>query len=167
MPKSKKLDPKKYAKFKNEPNWQMKIDEQKLNLQANNYKDKISLAKILQSARALKEEKEQEVSQLNVEIEAATQMLTELLTEEGINSFETSDGWKFIGKVSVFVSISDEGKAEFYQWLRKHDHGEMFSVNYMTASAMVKERIENGLEIPPGVKIFAKESITVYKPRGE
>jgi len=166
VPKS-KIDKTKLAKFQNEPKWQDKVDDQKNSLRSNGYTDKVKLAKILQSARALKEEKEQEVTDLNVEIEAATQMMTELLADEGINSFRTADGWQFVQRTSVFVSIADEGKAEFYQWLKDNDHEDLFSVNYMTASAMVKERLEEGLEIPPGVKLFLKESISVAKPKGE
>lgn len=157
-----KTELKKLTKFAQPEDWQQKVDKVKADLRKKGINDKQKLARILKAARADKDAAEEDIKEANTTIEAVNQMMVSLLDEEGINSFRTQDGWQFIQKSELYVAVEDKGN--FYAWVKETGQEDLFTINYMTAASVVKDQLEQGQSLPPGVKIFLKESITVRKP---
>jgi hypothetical protein len=123
----------------------------------------VELAHILAEAKTNKELHEALVKKDNEKIEAINQLMNVLFEDAGYTSFKLPDGRTFFQKQDVYVSV--EQKEEFYAWLDANveDPDSLYSINYMTAASLVKTRIEEGKELPPGVKVFIKESVQIRK----
>lgn len=163
MTKKSNIDKKGLVKFEQPATWQSEIDRIKQTYREQGVTDKVELAITLAEIRREKDGLEEQVGICNTRIEALNQMLLLVLEDEGINSFRLPDGRQFIGKGMVLPSVQD--REAFYTWVKKNKMEELFTINYQTAAAMIKERMENGLAVPPGVAVFIKESITIVKAR--
>lgn len=141
------------VKFQQEPSWQQEIDALKPEIL------KLKNAEISEYFSGLKDEKaelEKQIKEINTKLEACSQILVERLEEDGITSFKTDLGTFYI-KDEPYSSVSD--RPAFYSWVRENKLEDLFTIHYQTMSGMVKERLENGEELPPGISVFMKSSI--------
>lgn len=113
--------------------------------------------------RAEKEELEARIKELNIGIEATSQLMIHEMEGHGENSFRLDTGETLAIKDEPYCSVED--KDAFNAWVHESGQEGLFSVHYQTLSALTKDRMINGQNPPPGIKVFLKQSITRYKAR--
>jgi uncharacterized protein YaaN involved in tellurite resistance len=141
------------VRFSQDQSWQEEIDKLKPELTK---KSNTELSKHYSDLKDLKEDLEAKIKKLNTEIEACSQILVDRLDEDGIQSFKTDTGTFFI-KDEPYSTVSD--KQAFFKWVKDQGLEDLFTVHYQTMSGMVKERLLNGEELPPGISVYMKSSI--------
>jgi hypothetical protein len=144
----------KLVKFEVEPEWQQKIDQLKPDMMKLKNAD---LGELFSGLKDRKSELEGQIRELNTQLEAISQVLIERMETDAIQNFKTSDGTTIFIKDEPYTSTSD--KQALFQWIRDTEQEDLFSVHYQTLSAIVKERLESGEELPPGVAVYMKSSI--------
>lgn len=82
---------------------------------------------------------------------------------DGTNMFRLDSGESLSIKDEPYTSVED--KPAFMKWLHETEQDDLLSVHYQTMNSMVKERLESGRNVPPGLKVFIKQSITRRKAR--
>jgi len=110
-----------------------------------------------------KDELEAKVKALNVDLEALSQLMISEMEAEGSNSFRLATGESLSIKDEPYCSV--ENKDTFLTWVKESNLSDLLTVHYMTLSSMTKDRLKQGLNPPPGIKVFLKQSITRYRAR--
>lgn len=163
--------PGKYSHLKNtltrftaEPDYQERVnrkkDEIKQNLKDEGLNPSASnLGLILVKARLEKDRLEDLVKAQNLIIEAMQQELVDLLESQDFTSLKLGNGVSISIKDDVYVTVKD--KQVFHTWVRESNLEDLFSVNYQTMSSMVKNKLIDGEELPPGIDTYFKQSIMV------
>jgi hypothetical protein len=106
-----------------------------------------------------KKELEAEISQLNIELKALSDLGVESLESDGMQKIDLAAGG--------YVSISDkprtstEDKAKVLAWIKKNKMQDLLTLSYQTLSAMNNERLLAGKAVIPGTKIFMDTKLTV------
>lgn len=90
-----------------------------------------------------------------------------LVGPDGRGRFTHSSGNLVYLRVKVWASIKKDAQEETFAWLKAHGHGSLVRevVNPQTLSAFVRERIEDGEPLPPGIST-AMETVAVIKGAG-
>lgn len=150
--------------FSAEPEYQsrvnMKKQEIKTYLQSKDYPlSATSFGRILVSARLEKARLEDLVKEQNLIIEAMNQELVDQMESNEMINIKLADGVSLGIKDDVYCSVDD--KEQFHAWIKANGLEDLFSVHYQTMSAMVKARLVEGEDIPPGIKPYFKQSIIV------
>lgn len=115
------------------------------------------------AVRDEKDELEERIKKLNVELEALSQLLITDMEREGTDLFRLQTGESLSIKDEPYVSIAN--KDVFLGWIKQNNMEDLLTVHYMTMSSMTKDRLVQGLEPPPGLKVFLKQSITRRRAR--
>lgn len=108
---------------------------------------------------AEKKQLEAQISQLNIELKALSDMGVECLESDGIQKVDLAAGG--------YVSISDkprtstEDRAKVLAWIKKNKMTDLLTMNYQTLSAMNNERLLAGKPVIPGTKIWMDTKLTV------
>lgn len=118
------------------------------------------LAAIYGKLREKKDFHNSEISVLELEIEAITQLFVQRFEDEGIQSQRFEDG--------VLISISDapypvvKDKLALREWINKNDLTDLLSVNYQTLASLVKERLSGAVNesLPDGVDVYMKTTLS-------
>lgn len=101
-----------------------------------------------------------------------------LIDATGHGAFTHSSGAGVSLRVQVWASIAKTDEAGnptdayvngVYKWLEDNGHGSLIkhSVHAQTFSAFVRERIEDGEPLPPGIKTSMETMAVVRRPKGE
>lgn len=161
---------KQMTRFQQPTEYQAKVDVEKQRVaRAIGTTDKQGLAGILSMHRVRKESLEEQIKDQNVAIEAISQLLLDVLEDEGISSFKLENGNQIVIRDEVYCSVKGgEGRDLFHTWVRANGLDDLFTVNHQTMSALVKERILNEQlpeveRVPPGVETFWKASISLRR----
>lgn len=81
---------------------------------------------------------------------------------EGFDSMKL-DGVQYVRKATLYGQVQDLD--EFRTWCHEHDHrAEDFlkeAVQAARLNELVREAVDNGAELPPGVGFYAREYISV------
>jgi hypothetical protein len=149
----------KFVRFVQEPSYQQLVDKQK---QVYLPMSRLDRCVQLMEARKKKDELEDLVKLRNIEIEALNQLLVEDLEGED-ESKVTNTAGTFSIRDSPYPQVKD--RVAYLKWIREQDLEDLLTVNYQTTAGMVKDRIEKGEEIPPGIEVFVKTSIACYPPK--
>ncbi len=102
---------------------------------------------------------EAEISELNIELEALSQLGCEAMESDGAQKIDLSAGG--------YVSISDrpyssvEDRAKVFAWVKKNKMTDLLTLHYQTLSALNNERLVEGKPLIPGTKVFMKTKLTV------
>jgi phage host-nuclease inhibitor protein Gam len=142
------------TRFQQEPSWQEEIDKHKKELATQKNAD---IASRYSELKDQKKELEEKIKAMNAELEACSQILVDRLETDGTSSFKLTNGTSFFIKDDPYSSVQD--KPALYKYLKENGMEDLFSVNYQTLSAIMKERLENGEELLPGVAVYMKTSI--------
>lgn len=118
--------------------------------------------------RDLKQSKkdfEEDLRAVNLELQAITEAAHELFEEWKIETIRTSDGYLSTGH-DIYCSVTDRDRA--IHWLRRNELENIlkFDFSWQTLNAVIKERAQNGLNLPEelnGIKIYLKPKITFRK----
>jgi hypothetical protein len=126
--------------------------------------DAASLAIDYAERDAKKKQLEAEISQLNIELEALSQLGVDALEDSGANKIDLTAGG--------YVSISDrlytstEDREKLFAWIKQHKLQSLLTLNYQTLSGLNNERIIAGKPLVPGTKVFIKTQLTVRGVNG-
>lgn len=152
------------TKFTNELDYQDRVNDEK-----NKIREFLSsrgrscsaanFGEVLIESRREKDRLEELEKEQNLRIEALNQILVELLEGEDYTSLKMTNGVSLTIKDDVYANV--ENKEIFYNWIEEQGLDDLFSVNYQTMASMVKTKLIDGLPIPPGIKTYFKQSITV------
>lgn len=139
--------------------WQNKVDELKNSLQYQQDPAQLSI-----EFRRLKDEKEAleaKIRELNVAIAAHDIALAAWLEEAGLTQFKTDDGDTLFIKDEPYTSVEDREK--WMGWIQETKQEALLSVNYMTMNSIVKDRLQQGQPVPPGLKVYIKTGINIRR----
>jgi hypothetical protein len=115
--------------------------------------------------RELRDDLEKRSKHINKTVEAIQRLLVERLESDGASSVRLADGGGVDLDDQPYSSVEDPRK--FIAWVKAQGMEDMLTLHWGTMNATVKQRLEAGLEPPPGVKVFLKTSIKRRKPKGE
>lgn len=146
------------TRFVQPETWQQKIDKVKLELKSKN---RIDLCKELTFLWSEKDKIKEKLAELNTREEAICQIMVDQLEGEEEISFKNPFGTFFL-KDDPYCTI--ENKNDYLAWIEQQGLHDILTVNYQTMAGMTKTRLENGEELPPGIKVFMKTSIGHRKP---
>jgi hypothetical protein len=122
------------------------------------------LGKILAAIKDKKKKIEEATSEINAQIAAIQQVLLESLEGEELESFRSEEGL-FSIKDEPYPFIEKEKQAEFYQWIKDQKLESLFTVNYNTMAAMVREMLLTGKPLPPGIGVYMKAAVNFTPTR--
>jgi len=111
-----------------------------------------------------KDRLEAEVKKLNTRLEALSQLMIKEMELEGTDLFRLDTGDTLSIKDEPYSSVAD--RTAFLAWIHQTGQDDLLSVHYQTMNSIVKSRLQEGGEQPPGIKVFLKQSITRRKGRG-
>jgi len=152
--------------FQNEPEWQQKVDAFKLQfLGTDNTRDAspAMLGKEYALRKRKKDELEDKIKALNVELEGLSQIIVEVLEDEEIQKIELASGQT--------IGISDEpypwvaDRQKFFAFIKRTGQASLLTVHFQTMKALVKGYLEQGKPAPPGIKVYLKTSATLRNAR--
>jgi hypothetical protein len=106
-------------------------------------------------ARAKKDDLDAESSALNVELAAWEELMHDCFEHEGISSLKLSTGESINTYPEPYAQIADP--QAFRDWCStQEDLANRMTLPWSTTNSITKERLLDGEEPPPGVKIFVK-----------
>jgi hypothetical protein len=116
------------------------------------------LVRLFNQAKAAKEDLEEKIKILTLELTAYTQLLVERYDDQGIEKATYEDGATVGIHVEPYPVVTDSGK--LLAWVRANDLEAMLSLNYQTLTSLVKDAIENGKLLPDGVDVYLKDKLS-------
>ncbi len=153
------------TKLTAEPTHQDKVDMAKNEIKTKIFEmlgrkaQPMDLGNVLIAARIEKNRLEELIKEQSLVIAAMEQDLVEFLEAADLVSVRMGNGVSLSIKDDVYSQVSD--KAAFHQWVRSNHLDDLFSVHYQTMNSMVKEKLMNGEEVPPGITPYFKQGIMV------
>lgn len=143
--------------FENESSFQEKVNTEKLAIIGTDHLENANvaaLAALYATGKAAKDALEDQVSGINIRLEALSQMIVEALEGESVQKVELSSGATVYLQDTPYPGIEDEDK--FYAWLHREKMDALLSLNHQTLKGIVSERLQAGKALPPGTKCFLK-----------
>lgn len=137
--------------FQEEGTYQEKINESKSTMIGL---DTADVARVFVKTRNEKKALEAEISALNVVLEACSQLLVAQLEGQDVQKLTLTTGETVFLQSEPYPSV--ESKDQLRTWVLEQNMEEILSVHYQTLVGMVKDRLSNGEEPPPGVSVFLK-----------
>jgi hypothetical protein len=108
-----------------------------------------------------------QVKETNEALERAEYELMELLRDQSKEATATYQGLGYITicKPRLWASITEENKPSAFRWLESQGLSDVIkqTVNQMTLSSLVRERIEGGLEVPECVTYYLQPQLRLVK----
>jgi hypothetical protein len=137
--------------FKEESSWQEQINEVKQTMVGFNTSE---VAREFALTRRDKKKLEEQIKDLNTQLEACSQLLVEQLQGQDIQKITLSTGETVYLQSDPYPSVKD--KDQLRLWVMQEGMEEVLSVHYQTLVGLVKGRLNDGQEPPPGVEVFLK-----------
>jgi len=114
--------------------------------------------------RAELDEKKEQLKELQSEVAS---LEYEIIQEmEGLNllSLRTDDGVLFTTIVKSYPSLKAEDREIAYNWLKERGlFDALATINPNTLRGFINERLEAGEELPPGVELYMKTTLSMRK----
>jgi multidrug efflux pump subunit AcrB len=125
--------------------------------------DKMTPASLARHYRELRDTKDimtAELSSLEVELEAVAQLMTQHFEEEGLTQVKTDREL-----ISVYAEpySSVEDPEALRQWCVSEGLERRMTLPWVTVNSITKQRLEDGLPAPDGVRIYAKDRIRMER----
>lgn len=111
--------------------------------------------------RAQKEEIEEQLSAINLQIEAINQLIVDQFESEGVSSVRLSTGASVSVQYEPSAQVVD--KEAFRLWCLAQGLERSMVLPWMTTNAITKERLLAGDPEPEGVKAHAKTKLVLRK----
>lgn len=140
-------------KFELEPDFRAKVDEAK---KAFIGCDAPEMARAFAITRREKQGLEAQIKMQNVELEALSQLLVENLEDSEVQKIQLATGETVYLQDEPYATVEDRSKV--MAWMRSRKLTAMFTVQWQSFNAMVKDMLVQGKPIPPGTKVFMKTS---------
>lgn len=156
--------PSKWAAFRTkiepfvaEQSFQSKVDEAKMLILSTHEGDNANinhLAALYAQRKQKKDDLEEQIGDLNVELEALSQLLVDAFENENIQKVELSSGASVYLSDGIYPSVEDREK--LFAWIKQHKMSKLLSVNSQTLKGLVGEMLQDGKPAPAGVKVYLK-----------
>jgi phage host-nuclease inhibitor protein Gam len=140
--------------FQQEASFQQKVDEVKDRYQALEQSD---LARTFNLERQKKKNLEAEISELNINLEALSQLLNDQFEATGISKFQLATGETCYQQTEVYSSVTDQGA--LLEYIKKSKQQALLTLAWGTMNALNKERLMAGKPALPGTQPFLKPSV--------
>jgi hypothetical protein len=144
----------KLPKFEQEPTFQAKVDEIKSQYQAL---DAPELARIYSLERRRKKDFEEQIADLDVGLEAISQLLVDQMEAGGLMKFSLASGECCFQQTEPYSSMQDQ--QALMTWIKKQRLQSLLTLQWQTMNALNKERLVAGKPPLPGTAVFLKTSI--------
>lgn len=105
-----------------------------------------------------------EEKEINMKIEALSQLLVEWMEREEIESVRLDSGGVLTQTLSPYPRVVDE--EQLLAWLREEHPTERLKLPWAVLERIVRERLEEGHPLPDGVEVFLKNSVKLYNAKG-
>ena len=134
-------------------NRQYEIDQLKTD---ENFPDQTPSGLLVRYAdiRREKESLEDQVSEQNRMLEAASQLLLAVYEGKGITSLQVKGVGTVRAQYEPYSSVTD--KEAFHEWCLQNGFGPQMQLAWQTMNSVSKERLLNAEEPPPGVTVYVK-----------
>ena len=143
-----------------EPRYQDKVEAVKAPLRAS----QLSPSDIASSVvREKKSKIEDQLSEVNLELEARNQLLIDLYDQAGIENLKLSSGHAIRTQVEPNAVVRD--KAKFRQWCLDNGYQELMALPWQTTNSITKDKLMEGEAEPDGVEVFARTKVILTAPR--
>ena len=118
------------------------------------------VATVYNALRQKKDKLVEDLSVLELEIEALTQLFVTRFEDEGIQSQRFEDGTLLSITDAPYPIVKD--KLALREWVDKQGLSDMLSLNYQTLASLVKERLSGQVNepLPNGVDVYMKTTLT-------
>ena len=123
------------------------------------------LVEAFEDHKKAKEVIESELEKLNTDLEALQQLIIEQFAEDGLTSIKTEKGATLVVRTSVYPRVAN--KSLVMDWIRKNRATEMLMVSHTSLRSVCTELLEAGKELPAGVEVYLKDSLSLRKSKGE
>jgi hypothetical protein len=101
---------------------------------------------------------------VNLKLEALKQLLDEAYTEQNLSEQRLQSGDSVAVQKEPHAVVKD---ADAYrEWCFTKGYKEAMSLPWQTTNGMVKERLLEGIELPPGVEAYMLTKVVLRKARG-
>jgi hypothetical protein len=117
------------------------------------------LGEHLKKRRKEKDAITEQLSEINLEIEAAQNEILAEMDRLGVESLKLASGGSLFLRYEPYSKVT--GMEELKTWMKKNKMTELLTVNWQTLNAVVKERFEEGQAAPSGVEVFLKTSLSL------
>lgn len=123
--------------------------------------------------RLEKDRLEAKEKELNLTLEAVTQMLTDAFETEDITKLTLVDENHDEYTVSIYptpyasLDKREDERKKFMEWVKKQELEGRLSLPWQTLNSIVKERLVAGQPMPPGVKLFNKPTAKLTDKGGK
>ena len=114
-----------------------------------------------------KEELEVLLKRKNLAIIALEQLLVDAYQAENLQSLKLDDGDSVSTQVEPYVVVVD--KVALREWLKVNGHAELLETlvpAWQTINSMLKDRLLEGMEPPPGTEAYLRNKIVFRNGRG-
>jgi len=144
--------------FQEESSYQDKVnDEKKLLLaHAENMEDANinRFASLYGAGKAAKDALEEQISAINIRLEALSQLLVEAMENQGADKIQLSTGATVYIQDTPYPQVKD--REALMAWINKNKMALLLSVNYQTLKGMTNDMLVAGKKPPEGVEVFLK-----------
>lgn len=156
--------------FEQPPDFAVKVDAEKRKILGAEpsqapHANLAKLAREFVVRKKKKERLEEQVTKLNVELEACSQLLVARLEGEEIQTVQLRGGVTVFLADEPYPSVKDR-KAVF-DWIKKTRQVELLTVHHQTLKGLVGERLAAGEGDVPGVTTYLKTTARCRGLRGE
>jgi hypothetical protein len=120
-----------------------------------------ALASEYRRLRDSKEEVEQVMSRLNLELEAIGQLLIQQYEADGTSSIALATGGSVSTQLEPYAQVTDRDACR--QWAIAEGLERQLALPWQTANSLVKDRLLKGEPEPPGMKAFVRTKIVLRR----
>lgn len=137
--------------------FQTRVDDYKAGLDPQLRVSPSALAAAYEALRAEREAQEAAETALSVKLRAIEQLIEDVFTAANIEGLRLTSGQMV--KVEPEISVSVEDPDALNAWVKSQGLERLLKLNSQTLGSMVKERLRNAEEIPPGVALSTYKSV--------
>lgn len=152
--------------FEEDSSYQARVNDAKQlllsaeNLEAANVN---RLAALFAARKAMKDAHEETISELNVEIEALSQLLCDALEDQSIQKVELASGAILFLQDTPYPKVVD--REAVLEWIKKEKMQGLLTIHYQTLKAMTSERLVAGKPCIPGTEVYLKTQARIRNAR--
>lgn len=91
--------------------------------------------------------------------------LPDAMTEAGVSNFRLTEGGSVYVSTKLSVSVREDDRQQFFNWLRDHGHAALISqhVHPSTLAAWAREQLEAKQQIGPFVHVYEEPMAVLRK----
>lgn len=108
------------------------------------------LAQTVAECRELKDAIKEELSRIQLDLDARTQLLIDAYEREGVTSMSLVDGGSVRIQAEPYPQIFDQDKLR--EWAIENGYERKLQLHFKTVEALTKQALLDGQDAPPGVK---------------